>query len=64
MEKVGEEIKVMNSEKLLTYYTPTFNREKYLKPLYESLCHQTSDNFVWLIIDDGSADGTGALVEK
>ena len=50
--------------KSVTVFTPTYNREKLLGRLYESLTRQTSDDFVWLIVDDGSTDNTKALVEK
>lgn len=50
--------------KKLTVFTPTFNREGLLPRLYKSLCRQTSNDFLWLIIDDGSTDGTKELVEK
>lgn len=46
----------------LTIFTPTFNRAYCLPRLYESLVRQTSGDFAWLIIDDGSADGTRELV--
>ena len=46
----------------LTYFTPTYNREKLLPNLYSSLLRQTDKNFIWLIIDDGSKDETEALV--
>lgn len=49
---------------LLTIFTPTYNRELLLPRLYESLRAQTSKNFLWMIIDDGSTDGTEALVTK
>lgn len=49
--------------KLITVFTPTYNREKTLGKCYESLVAQTSKNFVWQIIDDGSSDGTEELVE-
>ncbi|WP_404445299.1 glycosyltransferase family 2 protein [Sutcliffiella horikoshii] len=49
--------------KLLTVFTPTFNRGYCLGRCYESLANQTSKNFTWLIIDDGSTDGTKELVE-
>lgn len=49
---------------LLTIFTPTFNREKLLKRCYESLKKQSSNNFEWLIIDDGSTDNTKAIVES
>ena len=49
--------------KSLTVFTPTYNREKLLKRLYDSLKRQTSDDFTWLIVDDGSTDGTKALID-
>ena len=49
--------------KLLTYFTPTYNREKLLPNLYNSLLKQTNKQFIWLIIDDGSKDNTEELVQ-
>ena len=49
--------------KMLTVFTPTFNRANTLVRLYESLCRQTSDAFEWLIIDDGSTDNTEDVVK-
>ncbi len=49
--------------KTLTVFTPTYNRVHTLGRLYESLCAQTSRDFAWLVVDDGSTDGTRALVE-
>lgn len=51
-------------EKILTIFTPTFNRAYTLPRLYESLCNQTSKAFVWLIVDDGSTDNTEKLVQE
>ena len=50
--------------KTLTVFTPTYNRKHTLPRTYESLCHQTCDDFEWLIIDDGSSDGTREWVES
>lgn len=50
--------------KTITVFTPTYNRAKLLPRLYESLCSQSSKNFIWLIIDDGSSDGTDILVKQ
>ena len=50
--------------KTLTIFTPTYNRKHTISRTYESLCRQTSDNFDWLIIDDGSTDGTREWVES
>ncbi len=49
---------------LITVYTPTYNREKLLSRVYESLERQTTYDFVWQIIDDGSTDGTKELVKS
>jgi glycosyltransferase involved in cell wall biosynthesis len=49
--------------KSITVFTPTFNRAFCLHQVYESLCRQTSTDFEWLIIDDGSTDNTKQLVE-
>lgn len=50
-------------DKLITVFTPTYNRAHILHRCYESLCAQTSYDFKWLIVDDGSTDGTGELVK-
>ena len=42
----------------------TYNREKLLPNLYKSLLAQTNKNFVWLVVDDGSKDGTESLVKN
>ncbi|MEC4050886.1 glycosyltransferase family 2 protein [Flavobacterium sp. SUN046] len=47
--------------KTLTIFTPTYNRAYCLIHLYESLLRQTSNDFEWLIIDDGSTDNTKEL---
>ncbi len=49
-------------DKILTIYTPTYNRKHLLPRLYESLKNQTNLDFRWLIIDDGSEDDTRSLV--
>ena len=47
-----------------TIFTPTFNRKELLEKLYKSLQKQTYKDFEWLIVDDGSADGTKEKVEE
>lgn len=49
--------------KLLTVFTPAYNRAHTLNKCYESLKRQTCKDFKWLIIDDGSTDNTKELVE-
>lgn len=47
----------------LTIFTPAYNRAKTLPRLYESLLAQTNYDFEWLIVDDGSMDHTGQMVQ-
>ena len=49
--------------KKITVFTPTYNRAYCLYKCYESMKRQTSKDFEWLIIDDGSSDRTGELVK-
>lgn len=50
--------------KKLTVFTPAFNRAYCIHQLYESLLRQTNQEFIWLIVDDGSSDNTKELIEK
>lgn len=50
--------------KKLTIVTPTYNRKHTLGKVYESLKRQTSFDFVWMIVDDGSTDGTEQFVQE
>lgn len=47
----------------LTIYTPTYNRAGTLPRLYHSLKKQSVDKLIWIIVDDGSNDGTRELVD-
>lgn len=46
----------------LSIITPTYNREYTLYRLYESLKIQTCKDFEWIVVDDGSIDGTKDLI--
>lgn len=48
---------------LVTIFTPSYNRAHTLLRLYQSLLRQTSKEFCWLIVDDGSVDHTEKLVQ-
>ena len=50
--------------KTLTVFTPAYNRKETLRRTYKSLCMQNCKDFVWLIIDDGSTDGTEEAVKE
>lgn len=48
----------------LTVFTPLYNRINTLKRTYKSLKRQTSKDFVWLIIDDGSTDNPYEIIKE
>lgn len=49
---------------MITIFTPTYNRGYIIEKLYLSLCNQTSNEFEWLVVDDGSTDNTRELIER
>lgn len=48
----------------LTIITPTYNRKDLLPRLIDSLVNQSCKDFEWLVVDDGSTDGTEELFEN
>lgn len=55
---------IHNGKPTLTIFTPAYNRAHTIGLCYESLLRQTSSDFKWLIIDDGSLDSTSDLVRS
>ena len=49
---------------LITVFTPVYNRANFLPELYESLIAQTSHDFEWVVVDDGSTDHTMEVLHK
>lgn len=49
---------------MITVLTPTFNRGGGLQSLWDSLQKQTVKDFEWLVVDDGSSDGTKNLITQ
>jgi glycosyltransferase involved in cell wall biosynthesis len=48
----------------VTVMTPTFNRAHTLRRAHASLQDQAVRNFEWVVVDDGSTDGTADLIEE
>lgn len=44
--------------------TRAYNVENYIKECAESVLNQTFDDFEWLVLENGSTDGTGKILEK
>lgn len=47
---------------MFTVFTPTYNRRHTIDRVFNSLCAQTFRDFEWLVVDDGSTDGTEDLI--
>lgn len=56
--------RMKGSEKMVSVFTATYNRAYVLNNLYQSLLEQTDHDFEWIIVDDGSQDGTQKLVSS
>ena len=50
--------------KTLTIITTTYNRAYCLHQVYDSLVRQSCQDFIWLVIDDGSTDNTNELIKS
>lgn len=46
---------------MISIVTPTYNRDRTLSALFESLERQAFRDFEWIVVDDGSTDGTREL---
>ena len=55
---------VQKGKDLITFFTPTYNRSKFLLRIEDCLLQQTCKDFVWIIVNDGSKDNTEEIVEN
>lgn len=49
---------------MLSIITPIYNRASLLPRIYDCLCSQSSKDFEWIIVDDGSTDNVRDTVDK
>lgn len=48
---------------LISVFTPTYNRADLIHRVFDSLNMQSFKDFEWIVVDDGSTDDTGSLLE-
>lgn len=48
----------------ITFFTPTYNRAKFIHRTYNCLLEQTNKRFVWIVVNDGSTDNTDEVVTE
>src|SRR3990172_6233328 len=49
---------------VLSVITPAYNCAQFIRRCYFMLNQQTFTNWEWILVDDGSADNTAALVKE
>lgn len=54
----------MSNSPFFSIITPTYNRESFLEEMISSVATQTCQDYEHIIIDDGSTDGTEALINR
>ena len=54
----------MNEKPLITVVVPIYNVEVYLEQCIRSVLAQTYENFELLLVDDGSKDKSGEIVDR
>ncbi|HAM51823.1 MAG TPA: hypothetical protein DCP92_14485 [Nitrospiraceae bacterium] len=52
----------MITRPLISILTPVFNQSFHIKQTIGSVLNQTYQNWEWVIVDDGSTDGTGDII--
>lgn len=54
----------MYKKPLISILTPVYNQGPYIEDTVHSVLNQTYQNWEWIILDDGSTDGTGDIIKR
>jgi glycosyltransferase involved in cell wall biosynthesis len=54
----------MHKEPLISILTLVYNQAQYIEQTIRSVLNQTYRNWEWIILDDGSTDGTGDIIKS
>ncbi len=54
----------MTNGPLVSVLMPVYNAERYVAQAVESILDQSLNDFEFLIVDDGSTDGSRAILER
>lgn len=49
---------------MVSLITPSFNSSQYIEETFKSILQQTSKDWEWIIVDDGSTDNTLEILEN
>jgi len=49
---------------LVSILTCIYNQSSYVRQTVESVLNQTYRNWEWVVLDDGSTDGTADIIQK
>ncbi len=54
----------MSKKPLISILTPAYNPRRYISQTIRSILSQTYQDWEWIILDDGSTDGTGDIIRS
>ena len=57
-----ESMSSITQNPLVSVVTPVYNAVNYVAETYACLCRQTYDRWEWVVVDDGSTDGSASLL--